>query len=462
MMDAVERYLRLRRLTGFAMSNAEYLLASFARFAAERDETLIRAQTAIDWAAQGPSAAQRDARLKAVCRFARHVCAEDDRHELPPANYFGWRKKRRLPYIYAKGEIDRLIEAATQLRPRGALRPHTYATLLALLASTGLRISEALGLRFADITADGLLIREISYAYSFQLLFKFAAARLKVKPSSLALEQLDSEMVSAFLEDLEDTRRNAPETRNVRLAAIKSFFHFLEYQHPASLEQIRRVLAIPYKRTNTRLVPYLVREEVQALLDAPDPTTRDGIRDRAMLHLAVCAGLRVSELVGLRLNDISLPSMSIRVYGKGRRERALPLWKSTTTALRAWLAVRGTLAAPEVFVNLRGQPMSRWGVAYMLKQHAKTAGQRCPGLLGKKLSPHVLRHTCAMIVLQATQDIRKVSLWLGHSNLATTEIYTRGDPTEKLEAIEAIVPPHLRKGSFRPPDRLVALLKAKP
>jgi site-specific recombinase XerD len=298
-----------------------------------------------------------------------------------------------------------------------------------------------------------------SYAYSFQLLFKFAAARLNVKPSSLALEQLDSEMVSAFLEDLEDTRRNAPETRNVRLAAIKSFFHFLEYHHPASLEQIRRVLAIPYKRTNTRLVPYLVREEVQALLDAPDPTTRDGIRDRAMLHLAVCAGLRVSELIGLRLNDVSLPSMSIRVYGKGRRERALPLWKST---LRAWLAVRGTLATPEVFVNLRGQPMSRWGVAYMLKQHAKTAAQRCPGLLSKKLSPHVLRHTCAMIVLQATQDIRKVSLWLGHSNLATTEIYTRGDPTEKLEAIEAVVPPHLRKGSFRPPDKLIALLKAKP
>ena len=156
-------------------------------------------------------------------------------------------------------------------------------------------------------------------------------------------------------------------------------------------------------------------------------------------HLAVCAGLRVSELIGLRLNDVSLPSMSIRIYGKGRRERALPLWKSMATALRAWLA-GGTLAAPEVFVNLRGQPMSRWGVAYMLKQYAKTAGQRCPGLLSKKLSPHVLRHTCAMIVLQATQDIRKVSLWLGHSNLATTEIYTRGDPTEKLEAIEAVVP----------------------
>jgi integrase/recombinase XerD len=301
-----------------------------------------------------------------------------------------------------------------------------------------------------------------SYAYSFQLLFEFAAAGLKIRPSSLVLEQLDSKMVSAFLEHLEDTRQNTAETRNVRLAAIKSFFHFLEYHHPASLEQIRRVLAIPYKRTNTRLVPYLVREEVQALLDAPDPTTRDGIRDRAMLHLAICAGLRVSELIGLRLNDVSLPSMSIRIYGKGRRERALPLWKSTTTALRAWLAVRGTPATPEVFVNLRGQPMSRWGVAYILKLHAKTAAQRCPGLLNKKLSPHVLRHTCAMIVLQATQDIRKVSLWLGHSNLETTEIYTRGDPTEKLEAIEAIVPPHLRKGSFRPPDRLIALLKARP
>jgi site-specific recombinase XerD len=293
-------------------------------------------------------------------------------------------------------------------------------------------------------------------------LFEFAAVRLKVTPSSLALEQLDSEMVSAFLEHLEDTRHNAPETRNVRLAAIKSFFHFLEYRHPAALEQVRRVLAIPFKKTTTRLVPYLLREEVQALLDAPDPTSRDGIRDRAMLHLAICAGLRVSELIGLRLNDVSLPSMSIRVYGKGRRERALPLWKSTVTALRAWLAVRGTPAASEVFVNLRGQPMSRWGVTYLLKQHAKTAGQRCPGLLNKKISPHVLRHTCAMIVLQATQDIRKVSLWLGHSNLATTEIYTRGDPTEKLEAIEAVVPPHLRKGSFRPPDRLIALLKAKP
>ena len=135
--------------------------------------------------------------------------------------------------------------------------------------------------------------------------------------------------------------------------------------------------------------------------------------------------------------------------------------KTTAAALRAWLAIRGPIAAPELFVNARGAPMSRWGFAYVLQHHAQTASKKCPSLPNKQLSPHVLRHTSAMVVLQATHDIRKVSLWLGHSNLASTEIYTRADPTEKLEAIEAVVPPHLRKGSFRPPDKLIALLKAK-
>ena len=245
----------------------------------------------------------------------------------------------------------------------------------------------------------------------------------------------------------------------MRLAAIKSFFRFLEYRQPAALEQIRRVLAIPFKRTDQRLVPYLLKDELQAVLDAPDPATRDGIRDRAMLHLAVCAGLRVSELTGLKIDDIDLPSMSVRVLGKGRRERTLPLWKTTAAALRAWLAVRGRVAAPEVFVNARGEPLTRWGFAYLLKQHVATAARHKPGLKKKRVSPHVLRHTCAMIVLQATGDIRKVSLWLGHATLTTTEVYTRGDPTEKLDAMEAIVPPHLRRGTFQPSDKLLALLK---
>lgn len=301
-----------------------------------------------------------------------------------------------------------------------------------------------------------------SYAYSFQSLFEFAAVKLKVSPAALMLEQLDAPLVSTFLEHLETTRRNSAHTRNVRLAAIRAFFRFLQHREPAALDQVRRVLAIPVKKTDTRLVPHLSQDEVQALLDAPDPATRDGIRDRAMLHLAVCAGLRVSELTGLRTDEVAPQSRSIRVRGKGRRERALPLWKTAAAALRAWLAVRGPVAAPEVFVNARGEPFSRWGVAYVLRRHADMASRRCASLRSKRLSPHTLRHTCAMVVLQATHDIRKVSLWLGHSNLATTEIYVRADPSEKLEAIEAVVPPHLRKGKFRPPDKLIALLRATP
>lgn len=300
-----------------------------------------------------------------------------------------------------------------------------------------------------------------SYAYSFQALFEFAAFKLKVAPSALRLDQLDAALIAAFLGHLEVDRGNTAQTRNVRLAAIRSFFRFLQHREPAALEQVRRVLAIPFKRTDTRLVAHFDKEEVQALLDAPDPTTRDGVRDRAMLHLAVCAGLRVSELTGLHIADVGAQSASVRVLGKGRRERALPLWKPAAAALRAWLAVRGALSTPEVFVNARGDPLSRWGVAYILRRHVLTASQQCASLASKQASPHVLRHTCAMMVLQATQDIRKVSLWLGHANLATTEVYVRADPNQKLEAIEAMVPPNLRKGKFRPPDRLIALLKTK-
>lgn len=163
MLHTIETYLALRRATGFAMSNAEYLLKSFAAFAVERGDAYVQTQTAIDWAALGPSVTQRDARLKTVCRFARHIRVEDVRHELPPANHFGARKRRRPPHIYSGAEICRLIEAAGLLRPQGGLRSLTYATLIALLAATGLRISEALKLTFADITSDGLLIRETKF-----------------------------------------------------------------------------------------------------------------------------------------------------------------------------------------------------------------------------------------------------------------------------------------------------------
>jgi len=163
MLDAIETYLALRRATGFALSSAEYLLKSFAAFAAERGQTRVETQTAIDWAGLGPSVAQRDARLRAVCRFVRHVRVEDVGHELPPANHFGARKRRRTPHIYTTDEIGHLVEAALRLRPMGGLRPITYATLIALLAATGLRISEALKLTIADVTPEGLQIRETKF-----------------------------------------------------------------------------------------------------------------------------------------------------------------------------------------------------------------------------------------------------------------------------------------------------------
>lgn len=298
------------------------------------------------------------------------------------------------------------------------------------------------------------------YAYSFQLLFSFASQQLRRSPSELGIEQLDAPLVTAFLEHIETERRCSAATRNVRLAAIKAFFRFLEHRVPAALEQIRRVLAVPFKKTDSRLVPYLTGEEMQAIMDAPNPHTRAGVRDRAMLHLIFAAGLRVSELIGLRLDDITLrPEPAIRIRGKGRRERALPLWKETASVLSAWLAVRGDVNVPDLFPNARGRQMSRWGFAYILRQATTAASKKQPTLRAKRVSPHVARHTCAMVALQATGDIRKVSLWLGHSSIQSTEIYTRVDPSEKLDTMNKIKPPQVRPGRFTPPDKLLALLK---
>ncbi len=298
-----------------------------------------------------------------------------------------------------------------------------------------------------------------SYAYAFKLLLDYASKRLKVVPSRIAIEQIDASLVVDFLNSLEATRSNRPSSRNVRLAAIKSFMHFMEFRVPAALDQIRRILAIPMKRTESRLVRHLSTKEVQALLDAPNPVDWAGIRDRAMLHLCFAAGLRVSELTGLQLKDVSLhPQASLVVHGKGRRERCLPLWKQTTVTLRAWLALREAVLVPELFLNARRTAMTRSGFEYILKKHVVVAGRNCPSILCKRVSPHVLRHSCALSILEATKDLRKVSLWLGHANLQTTEIYTRADPSVKFEALEAATPPHLRSGRFHASDKLIASL----
>lgn len=299
-----------------------------------------------------------------------------------------------------------------------------------------------------------------SYAYAFKLLLEYASACLKVRPSDLQLEQLDAPLILNFLKYLETTRHNGQNSRNTRLAAIKSFMHFMEYRVPSALEQIRRVLAIPAKKTDSRLVRHLSVKELQSILDAPSPSQTDGIRDRAMLHLCFAAALRVSELVGLQIKDVTLqPQASVLIHGKGRRQRCLPLWKETTVALRAWMALRTTTSAPELFLNARGQAMTRAGFEYILRKHVRTAIRRCPSLAAKRVSPHVLRHTAALVTLQATKDLRKVSLWLGHANMQTTEIYTRIDPSVKLEVLQSVVAPKLRSGRFKATDKLIASLK---
>lgn len=301
-----------------------------------------------------------------------------------------------------------------------------------------------------------------TYAHALRLFFGFASRRLRVAPSSLWVEHLDADLVLAFLRHLETERGNSASTRNARLAVIRSFMRFMEYREPALLEQFRRVLAIPVKRTDQPVVGFLASREMEALLNVPDLTTRDGIRDRAMIHLCFAAGLRVSELVGLRLSDVtSRPDAAVRVVGKGRKERCLPLWKSAAADLRRWLGVRLDSAAEEVFLNARGGPMSRGGFEYILRKNVRLASKGCKSLEKKRVSPHVLRHTCAMTILHATRDIRKVALWLGHADLRTTQVYLRADPQEKLEAVEAVIPLSLRRGRFRPPDKLIAILMRK-
>jgi site-specific recombinase XerD len=297
-----------------------------------------------------------------------------------------------------------------------------------------------------------------TYSHAFMLLFEFAARRLKCSPSGLSVEHLDAKLVMAFLDHLERDRSNGISSRNARLAAIKSLFRYIEHRVPSAIDQVRRILAIPTKRSTSRLVGYLTREEAQVIINAPDSTAA-GLRDRAMLHLAVATGMRVSELVGTELEDLDLQLQpTITVHGKGRRERRLPLWRETATALKRWLRVRPAVPSQHLFLNDRGAELTRSGFAYLLGKYVDVAARTVPSLRKKRVSPHVLRHTCAMLTLQATRDVRKVALWLGHAHLTTTEFYLRADPTEQLDALAKVAPFGLRPGRFKGADRLMAML----
>ena len=303
----------------------------------------------------------------------------------------------------------------------------------------------------------------LSYTECFRLLVVFMSERLGIRPCNLTIEHFTVTLLTAFLEYLETDRKNGVGTRNVRLAAIKSFYRYLECRVPGCLDLALQVRAIPAKTADRPLVDWLGQTEIQAILDAPDPSTRPGLRDRAMLHLCYAAGLRVSELTTLTLNSLSGPGLeTVRIMGKGRRERELPLWKETRTVLDQWLAVRPAVRSRHLFLNARGGAMSTDGFSYILKRHVATAAEAVPSIRNKRVTPHGLRHSAAMAILHATGDIRKVSLWLGHATLASTEMYLHASPAEKLEILKATAPPSIRPGIFPGvSDSLMELLNGK-
>jgi site-specific recombinase XerD len=300
-----------------------------------------------------------------------------------------------------------------------------------------------------------------SYRDAFCLLLGFVEREIGKPPATLQLQDLDASLIGAFLDHLERVRRNSVRTRNARLAAIHSLFRFAALRHPEHAGLIERVLAIPLKRFEREVVTFLSDEEVGAILAAPDRRSFLGRRDHALLLAAIQTGLRVSEIVGLKRQDVVLGAGAhVRCLGKGRKERVTPLTSSTAAVLKAWLDELGNESTHPLFPTRQGAPLSRYGVTVLVARHAKTATTSCPSLATKKVSPHVLRHTAAMRLLHAGIDTSVIALWLGHEGVETTQIYVHADLSIKERALARTTPIASPPGRFRPPDHLLAFLES--
>jgi integrase/recombinase XerD len=300
-----------------------------------------------------------------------------------------------------------------------------------------------------------------SYRDTMRLLLDYAQHELRTPPAQLDLAALDADVIAAFLDHLEHERENTIGTRNARLAAIHSLYTFASLHHPEHAALIARVLAIPPKRHDRRIITHLTDPEIDALLAAPDPTTWIGRRDRAMFQLAIETGLRVSELTGLTLADTHLGTPAhVACHGKGRKDRITPLTKPTTAVLRDWLKERGGLPADPLFPTSRGTQLTRDAVARRLTAHTATAADDCPTLHDKTITPHVLRHTAAMRLLHAGVDTAIIALWLGHEHVDTTQIYLQADLAIKERALALTRPTTTKPGRYKPTDTLIAFLEA--
>jgi integrase/recombinase XerD len=299
------------------------------------------------------------------------------------------------------------------------------------------------------------------YRDTLRLLLVFLAERIGTAPAQARIEDLDAPLIGAFLDHLERHRANSVRSRNTRLAAVHSLFRFAALRHPEQAALIARVLAIPPKRHDRSVVSFLDPEEITALLATPDTSRWLGRRDHTLLLVAIQTGLRVSELTGLRCRDVHLGTGAhLRCLGKGRKNRCTPLTAQTAAAVRAWLAERGGQPDDPVFPTSRGRPLSRDAVALLITKYATAARRSCPSLGAKTITPHVLRHTCAMTLLRSGADTSVIALWLGHEKTDTVQIYLHADLALKERALARTTPPDTIPGRYQPPDELLGFLEA--
>lgn len=300
-----------------------------------------------------------------------------------------------------------------------------------------------------------------AYRDTLRLLLVFVSAKQQKQPSKLDIDDLNAPLVGAFLDHLEQQRENGVRTRNARLAAIRSLFRYAALRHPEHAAVIERVLAIPPKRYDRRLVTFLTEPELDALLAAPTPSSRTGRRDRAMLALTAQTGLRASELIGLHCADVHLGAGAhVSCLGKGRKQRITPLTSGTIAVLRGWLAERAGQLTEPLFVTRNGSALSRDALEHRLAKYVEIAARTCPSLGRKTVTMHVLRHTAAMRLLRAGVDTSVIALWLGHEQIETTQIYLHADLELKERALAKTTPANVTPGRYRPPDQLIAFLEA--
>lgn len=300
-----------------------------------------------------------------------------------------------------------------------------------------------------------------SYRDTFELLLRYLERRTGRAASALSLQDLDAPVILTFLDHLETARSCGPRTRNLRLTAIRSFMRYASVRDPASLPVAQRVLAIVSKRFDRPILGFLSREEVQALLDAPDRTTWSGQRDATLFAVLYNTGARVSEVIRLRVGDVLLDrAHAVHLHGKGRKERVIPLWKSTVVQLHAWLERIDRRPEAPVFPNRAGKPMSRSGVEQRLQVAISKASIQCPSLRGRPISPHTVRHATAMHLLQSGVDITVIAMWLGHEDTATTHQYIEANLAMKEAALRRVDAPSSKPIRFKASDRLLAFLEA--